>query len=261
MEQKVFSRAAGVGCYSQWAADSVVDDYGIDPSKVFMYVPCVPVPHAGAAGVVKAERLAQRLSGGTREPLRIVFVGNDWERKGGPRLLKWHQQHWKDKAELHVCSAKAPRDPSAANVVWHGAVPNDHLMKQLLPSMDVFVLPTLVDASPIAVQEAASCGLPVVSTRIAGVPELIQDGTTGFVCDRDDEAAYIAAIDRLIASPMLLMGMSQAAGRMVAQDLSSERWLSHLVDNLRAAAMGRAMRNRPETEQPTLRPAPAIRAA
>lgn len=259
MERKVYGHAAGVGCYSEWAAESVVSDYGIDPAKAFMYVPCVPVPHAAEAGAVKAARLAHRLNGGGREPLRLVFVGNDWERKGGPRLLKWHQQHWKDKAELHICSAKAPRDNSAANVVWHGAVPNDQLMRQLLPSMDVFVMPTLVDASPIAIQEAASCGLPVVSTRIAGIPELIRDGETGFVCDRDDESAYLDAVNRLIASPMLLFAMSQSSSRMVAQDLSSERWLSHLVDNLRAAAAGRAMRKLPETAAPT-RPARAARA-
>ncbi len=263
MERKVYANAAGVGCYSEWAAESVNTDYGIDADKTFVYVPCVPVPHAADAGAVKAARLAHRLNGGAGEPLRLVFVGNDWERKGGPRLLKWHQQHWKDKAELHVCSAKAPRDNSATNVVWHGAVPNDELMRRLLPSMDVFVMPTLVDASPIAIQEAASCGLPVVSTRIAGIPELVRHGETGFVCERDDERAYLDAVNRLIASPMLLMGMSQSSSRMVAQDLSSDRWLEHLVDNLRSAAAGRAMRRLPETATPTrpARVARAVRAA
>lgn len=263
MERRVFGNAAGVGCYSEWAAGSVAADYGIDADKVFVYVPCVPVPHAADAGKVKAARLAHRLNGGAGEPLRLVFVGNDWERKGGPRLLKWHQQHWKDKAELHVCSAKAPRDNSAANVVWHGAVPNDELMRRLLPSMDVFVMPTLVDASPIAIQEAASCGLPVVSTRIAGIPELVRHGETGFVCERDDETAYLNAVNRLIASPMLLAGMSESSSRMVAQDLSSDRWLGHLVDNLRSAAAGRAMRRLPETAAPTrpARVARAVRAA
>ncbi len=242
----VFSQASGIGSHSHWGADSLRDDYGVDPKKVYIYVPCVPVPHMAEAARVRAQRRAQIAAGATDARLRLVFVGHDWERKGGHRLLRWHQERWKDRVELHICSGKAPRDDRATNVFWHGAVPNDRLVKEVLPTMDLFVMPTVNDTSPIAIQEAASCGLPQISSRLAGIPELIDHGVTGFVCPPRDDVAFIAAIERLINDPALLQQMSEASARRVTRELSSERWLGHLADNLYAAAAGRPMILEPE---------------
>lgn len=243
---RVFRQAAGIGSHSHWGADSLIHDYGVDPSKIYLYVPCVPVPHMAESARVRAQRRAQISSGAAAQPLRLVFVGHDWERKGGHRLLRWHQERWKDRVELHVCSGKAPRDDAAVNVTWHGSVPNERLVKEILPTMDVFVMPTVNDTSPIAIQEAASCGLPQISSRLAGIPELIEDGVTGFVCPPRDDNAFIAAIERLIDDPALLQRMSEASSLRVTRELSSERWLGHLADNLYAAAAGRPMTLEPE---------------
>ena len=62
--------------------------------------------------------------------------------------------------------------------------------------MDVFVLPTTFDMSPWAVLEAAAAGLPVVSTRLAAIPEMIVDRQTGLLIDRDDGAGQLHAAGR-----------------------------------------------------------------
>lgn len=225
IERRIFREAAFVAGMSRWTLDSVVRDYGIPPERCQLVHNAVPIPSLPPPAV--------------RDPsakVRIAFVGNDWTRKGGDRLLAWHQSRWTDRAELHVISTAAPIDRSARSVIWHGAVPNETLMGQLLPSMDLFALPTRADMSPWAAIEAASIGLPVVSSRIAGLGEIVLDGRTGVLCPPNDDAAFIAAIERLMADPALRRSMAAAARKHMVAEFSPEHCYGGLVDRLIAVA-------------------------
>src|SRR5207302_598795 len=93
--------------------------------------------------------------------VRIAFVGNDMTRKGGYRLLQWHQDRWVGRAELHIFTAQSRPRGELPGVVWHQRVDNRVLVSEHLKAMDFFVLPTASDMSPFAVSEAVSAGLPV----------------------------------------------------------------------------------------------------
>lgn len=69
----------------------------------------------------------------------------------------------------------------------------------LLQHSDAFILPSvgLGEAAPVSVMEAMSCGLPVICSRIGGTPDMISDGIDGFLTPQKDEAAILAAIERL----------------------------------------------------------------
>ena len=149
------------------------------------------------------------------------------------------------RAELHICSGAAPQDHSAKGVVWHGATPHDKLIREILPNCDIFVMPTHEDTFLIAAQEAQTMGLPVVSTRIAGIPEVVMHGLTGFLYQRNDEAGYIAAIERLMNEPELLTRFSAAAASHAMRDLSADVWHNHLLDQLVAVADGRNVMFKP----------------
>jgi glycosyltransferase involved in cell wall biosynthesis len=86
----------------------------------------------------------------------------------------------------------------------------------VLASSDVFFLPTRSETFGIVVAEAMAASLPVVTTGVGGIPEIIRSPDEGWVVEPDDVAGFAAAIDALIASPELRRAMG-AAGRVAVE--------------------------------------------
>lgn len=81
---------------------------------------------------------------------------------------------------------------------FHGFVPDVH---ERLTQLDVLVQPSRADTLPLAVLEAMAAGLPVVGTRVGGIPELVADAETGLVVEPESPPALAAALDELAADP------------------------------------------------------------
>ena len=81
----------------------------------------------------------------------------------------------------------------------------------LLNSADIFVLASQYEGYPIAVMEALTVGLPVVSTSVGGVPDTITEGVEGLLVRSEDPSALAKAILRLLADPERRQDMSVAA--------------------------------------------------
>jgi glycosyltransferase involved in cell wall biosynthesis len=200
LERKMYDAADLIVCRNQWACRSIVQDFGIAPEKTQLALSSIPLPTKSRQDFPP-----------TTDLVKIVFVGQQFERKGGPMLLQLHQQKLIDRAELHICSGGVEPDRSLKNVFWHGNVPNETLRNELLPTMDIFVFPTQHDMSPWAVIEAASAGLPVVSTKIGAIPDLVQDGVSGFLYEKGDWQGITAAIKMLISSQEMRQKMGATA--------------------------------------------------
>lgn len=65
----------------------------------------------------------------------------------------------------------------------------------IVASFDLLVLPSMLDGRPVVVMEALSMGVPVLASRVGALPELIQDGRTGWLCERDDPKAFADCIE------------------------------------------------------------------
>ncbi len=223
-EREIFAKSSLVNCMSEWARRSIIEDYGIaDPGRSVACPMGTQIPETWKD--YDAPREPDR-------PVRLVMVGNPWGRKGGPRLLRWHQEHWKDTAELHVVCKDAPLEDAPKNVVWHPFVERDTLIGELLPSMDVFVLPTHRDQGSWVIAEAASVGLPSVGTRMAGIPDVCVHGQTGYLCGAEDEGDFVDRISELIADADLRERMGRAARAFAVEKLDRDRVHKAAIDRL-----------------------------
>ena len=83
---------------------------------------------------------------------------------------------------------------------------------QIMRGYSVFVLPSLSEGTPVTILEAMATGLPVVASRVGGVPQLVIDGQTGLLSDPADPHSLAGAIGAYIADPALA-GRHGAAGR------------------------------------------------
>ena len=103
---------------------------------------------------------------------------------------------------------------------------------------DVFCLPSHAEGVPVVLMEAMATELPVVTTRIAGIPELVADGHSGVLVEPGDPVAVTAALDGLAADPVRRRTLGAAARRTVVDQFTpapNARRIAALFDGVRAS--------------------------
>jgi glycosyltransferase involved in cell wall biosynthesis len=103
---------------------------------------------------------------------------------------------------------------------------------------DVFALPTWNDALPLVVIEAMMHGLPVVTTYIGALPEVVASGETGELIEPNNVTELARALELLLASVELRIRYGAAARIRFETELTDVRFEERLVDSLRLAACG-----------------------
>jgi glycosyltransferase involved in cell wall biosynthesis len=203
-EESVYRAATTIFSMSEFAARSLVHDYGVDPARIRVV----------GAGPNVAPRPCD--PGAQREPA-ILFVGRDFAAKGGRELVEAFRRIRRahPRARLWIVS-QGPTGPLPHGAVFHGAVGADALAA-LYSRASVFALPTLREAFGLAFVEAMSFGLPVVGSRIEAIPEIVADGETGLLVPPRDPAALAAALSSLLADPARARRLG-AAGRVRAAE-------------------------------------------
>ncbi len=115
-----------------------------------------------------------------------------------------------------------------------------HDVPRVLATLDVFVLSSLGEGISNTILEAMATGLAVVATRVGGNPELVVDGTTGFLVEPRSPAALTAAIRRYLEGPALLARHGRAARQRAESTFSLERMTGAYVQLYERALGGRA---------------------
>jgi glycosyltransferase involved in cell wall biosynthesis len=109
-------------------------------------------------------------------------------------------------------------------------------MVRLFAEADLFVLPTRADSHAIASLEAMATGLPVISTPVGGVVDVVEDGVTGYLVPKDDLAALAERITRLRYDRDLRHRMGIRGRERVESRFNAETIASTVVDLLERAA-------------------------
>lgn len=178
---------------SAWAARSAVQDYHADPARVHVVPFGANLQYSPTAQVLEAKKKLERC--------RLLFIGVNWERKGGDiafeTLVKLEEKGVP--AELVVCGCTPPRQFAHDRMTVipfldkNDAHQRQHL-EQLYAMSDFLLLPTRNDCTPITFCEANAFGLPVITTRTGGVPEVVRDGENGFTLPYDARGADYAEV-------------------------------------------------------------------
>jgi glycosyltransferase involved in cell wall biosynthesis len=185
-------------------------------------------------------------SPGTDRPpnarVRCVYVGQISHRKGIPVLLRAARAL----PDLQFVLTGPVVTPSLLrgfppNVQWISALPHAEVAA-LMRTADIFVLPAVEDAYPLAVLEAMASGVPVVVTDHVGTSEAIEPGVTGFVVPAGDHTALAAVLRRLADDSDLRSRIGRNARDW---NLAGHSWAQYGSDAIAAidnALQGRAAR-------------------
>jgi glycosyltransferase involved in cell wall biosynthesis len=229
-EERVYRAASTIFSMSEFAARSLVRDYGVEPARVRVV----------GAGPNVVPRPCDR--GAERVPA-ILFVGRDFAAKGGPELLDAFRRvraaH--PAARLWIVS-QGPAGPLPPGATFHGTVGAD-VLAGLYSRASVFALPTLREAFGLAFVEAMSFGLPVVGSRIEAIPEIVGEGEAGLLVPPRDPAALAAALSSLLADPARGRALGAAGRARAAERFGWDRAVGRMLEALRP---GRALPAAPE---------------
>jgi glycosyltransferase involved in cell wall biosynthesis len=197
----VMRRATSFTTWSQWAKNSLVRDYGASADKV-------EVIHPGT--VLSNYPAPEERRRNDHGPLRILFVGGDFVRKGGDMLLEIFRRHFVGRCELHLITAADVAGGDGV-FVYRGLKPHSPELLQRYRDADVFALPTRGDCLAVVLGEAMAASLPIITTPVGAHAEAVEDGESGFVMPLDDAECLRDRLERLVQDRQLAFRMGQAS--------------------------------------------------
>jgi glycosyltransferase involved in cell wall biosynthesis len=222
VQRDVLLRASHVFTLSEWTRAGIVDEFGIDGGRV--------------TSVYGGPNL--RIPEGIKEPRRereILFVGIDWERKGGPLLLEAFakvRRRFPD-ATLRIVGC-APEARGREGVIIEGFLSRSNpqefeKLARCYLRASCFCLPSLFDPFPNAIIEAASVGLPTVAFDNGSRREAVQDGETGILAAQTTSAALADALCDVLSDVIRCHQMGLQAQAYASTHFSWGRTIQRMI--------------------------------
>jgi glycosyltransferase involved in cell wall biosynthesis len=103
-------------------------------------------------------------------------------------------------------------------------------VEEKIAELDVFVLPSRGENLPIAILEAMAAALPVVATRVGGVPEVVVDGETGLLVEPEDAAGLAEALDRVASDEALRQRLGRAGATRIVEHFDAQSMARQTVE-------------------------------
>ncbi|HET6380042.1 MAG TPA: glycosyltransferase [candidate division Zixibacteria bacterium] len=185
------------------------------------------------------------------EPPLILSVAQLWERKGLRYLIEACAL-LRDRGTAFCCEivgdgpqrgelqARIDHHRLGAQVTITGPMPHPEVLERYRRAA-VFVLPCVVtdegdrDGIPNVILEALASSLPVVTTMVSGIPEVVRDGETGRAVPERDPEALADAIAAILAEPAAALAMAERGRRLVESEFDVDRNVDRLVERFVAA--------------------------
>ena len=223
LESALYHRVRTNLVMSAFIRDSLIEDYGCEASAVAVVgaAPNLPPPSTPLENANYSNRT-------------ILFVGVDWERKGGPVLLEAFGEVVKKIPDARLIIAGCSPEVEMANAQVVGRVPLAEISRLLLHS-SVFAMPSWKEPQGIAPIEAMMHGVPAIATSVGALPEVIEDGRTGRIIAPGDAAGLGNALIELLTDPALCRRYGEAARESALARYSSRVVSKRMGDAIRGA--------------------------
>lgn len=219
-ETKYFRRAVAVFTAGEHVAMELKETYGVEESKA--------IPIGGGLNFDPATVDVPDRGGDVAGPLRLLFVGTEFDRKGGPLLLRAFARARASRPDLELLIVGPPPPPAVSDgVVWKGRIESRTELAEAYRSAHVFCLPSVFEPYGLAVQEAMAFGLPSIVTDVGALPSMIGGGLGGVVVPPGD-------LDRLCDAILLLAedAAARLAKGVAARQLLADRTWVAVADRL-----------------------------
>ncbi|MBI5858904.1 MAG: glycosyltransferase family 4 protein [Sphingobacteriales bacterium] len=224
LDKKAFQKTAHCMLASEWNKNSAINDYGIDTNKISV-VPC----GANLDAIPAASDLNMNASG----QCRLLFLGVEWERKGGDialetfRLLKQKGAN----PHLHIIGCVPPVDLAEEKNVTvipflDKNKPDDlKQLNQILLQTDFLLLPTRAECAGVVFSEASAYAIPSVTTDTGGVSTYVKTGINGFALPLQAGAdVYSEKIWQLLEDKQTMQNLKHSARKYYEENLNWDLW-------------------------------------
>jgi starch synthase len=230
-ETAIYRGAAGVLTMSEFLRRSFINDFGLAPERVHT---------VGAAPNLDVTQIPEPRPAARTGVPTVLFVGKQFERKGGATLLEAFRQVRARIPEARLVLIGPATSPSSEpGVEWLGSLDKNIPAEKakLLQSYfdaDVFCLPSLFEPFGIVILEAMLFGLPCVGTAAWAIPEMIADGETGYTFPRADAGALADRLTALLTNRELGHRMGIAGRKRALEWFSWDAVASRMTNGIKS---------------------------
>ncbi|HNH21026.1 MAG TPA: glycosyltransferase family 4 protein [Ferruginibacter sp.] len=223
MDRLAFEKATHVILASDWAKRSAVLDYGIPETKISV------VPFGANLDRIPTETEIKK---DKNEVCRLLFLGVEWERKGGQIALDTFYQLKRNGFPVQFtiigCVPPVPvTDPDIEVIPFINRHNNEEAgrLYQIFRQTDFLLLPTRAECAGIVFCEASAFGVPSITTDTGGVSTNVINGVNGFALAPEAGAeAYAQKIRECFSDDAVYRQLSKSSRRKFEEDLNWEHW-------------------------------------
>jgi glycosyltransferase involved in cell wall biosynthesis len=165
------------------------------------------------------------------ERFSLLFLGRLGQRKGIYDLLDVmadHREEWKGKLELLFGGdgevekvGTIIRERGLEDMAHYQGWVDGAKKTALLNRADAYILPSYNEGLPISILEAMSYGMPIISTRVGGIPEILTNEVNGFIMEPGDKETLYQSVNYLRTHPKETEVMGEESKRRVVEHLPS----------------------------------------
>jgi len=189
LEKQIYDNATITFVRSSNIKHSLIEQYHYPDERVI----CV---YAGSNVNVDDRRTRQKSYTGKN----ILYVGIDWNRKGGPELVDAFRKILAKHPDASLTIVGANPKVDVPNCTVLGRIPPEEVA-QYYEKATIFCMPTHLEPFGIVFLEAMQARLPIIGTRIGAIPDFVHDGWNGILIEPGDEQGLAEALIKLLDNP------------------------------------------------------------